>query len=872
MQHIHNIPDELKPLKKWVVWRLEDRQNKKGEWKQTKVPYKSMIAGAATTRKDEWKTFNEAVDMFEDCKDLPKWSRGCRLEDVGFNGIGFVFTDEDEYMGIDWDHIRDKETGGIEAQYRDEIKALDTYVEVSQSGEGAHAILKGAMPGNRHRKINTPYEMYESGRFFVMTGNHLEGTPREIRESPKEAIQAIYEKIDSPKVDQKSIAAQVRTQSLEDKAILELCQAARNADKFNNLYAGEIGYYGGDHSAADLALCTLLAFYTQDAAQIKRIFEGSGLSRDKWDRKDYRDRTIETAIIGLSEIYSPNGKMEQEDKSEISISALIDKIKTLDIPVELVDRKRVIDQFIRVHCNSMPFGDLETFITDTIKREFDIPSKKDLDSIVKKYRDIEKDKQRRIKAYQKNKKNISNKNEKGVFFDTDQFGNCSLNFIEVSKMLGNKHNVIGYNGSIYAYSDGVYSEGLELIKTEIANLSKCAGCNGGVRMPATEIVFYLTYDNPEKEYPFNRYHNMIPVKNGIVVIDFDNGTFELIPHSPEYKFNYKFDIEYKKPENPNNKGVIDGVFNSWVDAHDVDILYQIPAQAILQGLGSSPFKKAYLLQGDPHAAKSGYLEGLSQTFGEDSLSHVPLQTLSGDRFALANLEGKTFNTYDDLSNIPLKDGGVFKTLTGGHKHEVQRKGVQGYSATITAVHVYTCNTPPQFDQSVQHDTAFWERWEYIRFINSFEVDPYFYEKTFTKENLERFFYNILEYVVSVRNDGLKINSTASEVREKWSYSADPLYMYIDANLEASERTMHIDKDKLQESYQMWCVANDIDSQKIITSKTSFTQAIDKYGVFATRVIDSNGLRVSCYEMLYKWNKETTHAEKRIMLKTEQNTF
>ena len=310
-----NIPDEIKPLKQWVVWRLEEIE-KEGEWKQTKIPYKTQTMKAATTRKDEWKTFDEALSLINKHKALPKWSRGCKLSDVGLNGLGFVFTDDDNYVGIDWDHIRNAETGEIETQYINEMKALDTYCEISQSGEGAHAICKGTLPGTKHRKANTPYEMYETMRFFVMTGNHYDETPKKIRESSKESIKAIYDKIDPPKKEKKT-ASKHTTQRIEDKEILELCQKASNADKFNRLYNGDVGDYGGDHSAADMALCSIIAFYTQDEGQIERIFEGSGLVRGKWnDRKDYRDRTISEAVNGLSEVYTPKKASGDAEISE----------------------------------------------------------------------------------------------------------------------------------------------------------------------------------------------------------------------------------------------------------------------------------------------------------------------------------------------------------------------------------------------------------------------------------------------------------------------------------------------------------------------------------------------------------------------------
>ena len=54
--------------------------------------------------------------------------------------------------------------------------------------------------------------------------------------------------------------------------------------------------YEGDHSRADLALCRLIAFYTQDPEQIDRLFRQSALFRSKWERADYREWTITKAI------------------------------------------------------------------------------------------------------------------------------------------------------------------------------------------------------------------------------------------------------------------------------------------------------------------------------------------------------------------------------------------------------------------------------------------------------------------------------------------------------------------------------------------------------------------------------------------------
>ena len=52
-------------------------------------------------------------------------------------------------------------------------------------------------------------------------------------------------------------------------------------------------------SEADLAMCCKLAFWWQrDRDAIDRMFRQSGLSREKWERPDYRDATINKALDG----------------------------------------------------------------------------------------------------------------------------------------------------------------------------------------------------------------------------------------------------------------------------------------------------------------------------------------------------------------------------------------------------------------------------------------------------------------------------------------------------------------------------------------------------------------------------------------------
>jgi AAA domain len=92
-----------------------------------------------------------------------------------------------------------------------------------------------------------------------------------------------------------------------DEAVIEKCRSAENAAKFANLFDhGDVyAYHDGDESRADLSLLGILTFWTQDEAQLERIFSSSALGRrEKWRRRDdYRKRTIRKALADVGKVY-----------------------------------------------------------------------------------------------------------------------------------------------------------------------------------------------------------------------------------------------------------------------------------------------------------------------------------------------------------------------------------------------------------------------------------------------------------------------------------------------------------------------------------------------------------------------------------------
>ena len=113
-----------------------------------------------------------------------------------YSGIGFVVTENDPYICIDFDHVYNPIKGEWDQQALEEIMKLNSYTEFSPSGTGVHVFVKGKMvkAGRRNDQPDgTGREMYSALHYMTVTGNHLHGTPSEINEA-QETIDEFYEK------------------------------------------------------------------------------------------------------------------------------------------------------------------------------------------------------------------------------------------------------------------------------------------------------------------------------------------------------------------------------------------------------------------------------------------------------------------------------------------------------------------------------------------------------------------------------------------------------------------------------------------------------------------------------------------------------
>ena len=276
---MNSIPKELKALPNWVCWRYQDRTNRQtGEIRRTKVPCQSNGRNAKPNDSRTWSSF-DAVSKAD-----------------GFDGIGFMF--DGQYFGVDLDHVID-EAGTLAPEAAEIVRRLNSYTEYSPSGTGLHILCKGALPSERGRRKGF-VEVYGKGRFFTVTGKPY-GKPCPVREA-QDAAQWILTQYFSEK------------SSAQDDALLERIRHSRQGADFEKLWQGDTSGYNGDWSAADLALCNMLAFWTgRDAERMDALFRQSGLMRPKWDEKHgaqtYGEMTIGKAIKDTRTCYGEKPPM-----------------------------------------------------------------------------------------------------------------------------------------------------------------------------------------------------------------------------------------------------------------------------------------------------------------------------------------------------------------------------------------------------------------------------------------------------------------------------------------------------------------------------------------------------------------------------------
>ena len=310
---VANIPAEMQELKQWVLWKYVWKQEgERAEW--SKLPMQTNGCAAKSNDPSTWATFKDA---------LSAWSNA----QSSFDGLGFMFTPESGIVGIDVDNCVEADADGelhlskIGARV---VELLDSYTELSPSSSGIHVIVKAEF-ADALKDSKTGVEVYNKGRYFTVTGR-IWSDYIPVQERTKQ-LAHIVDGIRAQKANQQPVIASNQHFTLTWDERIRKAIASANGHSISRLFYGDTSDYSGDDSAADMALCSKLAFWSENDPQIlDAMFRQSRLFREKWDKvhsgdgRTYGQMTIAKALQGQTEFYDPQRRPQPSPQAAKEIA------------------------------------------------------------------------------------------------------------------------------------------------------------------------------------------------------------------------------------------------------------------------------------------------------------------------------------------------------------------------------------------------------------------------------------------------------------------------------------------------------------------------------------------------------------------------
>ncbi len=324
----------------WVVWRLE---TKPGQSKPSKIPYNAKTGNrASSTDGATWHAYEAARAAYE---------RG------GYDGIGFVVSEFDPFVGVDLDGCVDDQ-GNIADWAQRIVDDLDTYTELSPSGTGLRLWCVGKLPdGSRNRSGSI--EVYQTGRFLTVSGAKLPRSPIEIRDRESE-LAALVATLGSPKPASNGVVKPVAPFDPNER--LQMALNSATGEKIRWLFEGDTSGYSSA-SEADLTLVNHLLWWASgNVYQTDQWFRQSSLClyRPKWDEKHgidtYGNITLNKALADFEGGYDP-----------VAPSVGINLRDQLQSIADIADIADSFDQWVTVQALADELGKSPAYIKDGLK-------------------------------------------------------------------------------------------------------------------------------------------------------------------------------------------------------------------------------------------------------------------------------------------------------------------------------------------------------------------------------------------------------------------------------------------------------------------------------------------------------------------------
>ena len=298
-------------------------------------------------------------------------------------------------------------------------------------------------------------------------------------------------------------------------------------------------------------------------------------------------------------------------------------------------------------------------------------------------------------------------------------------------------------------------------------------------------------------YQFKDTDGLINIANGVI----NARTAELMPHSPEYKFEYCTDVAYEPhAECPAWENFLCEIFQRNVEL--IDLAQRLFGYIMI---GGAPFlHRAFVLHGGGRNGKSTFLEILRAIIGRKSYSVVSMGKLDKE-FSIVNIEGKLANIVEETPTDEI-NAEIFKNMVGGGEVQAAHKGFDEYSFKCQARFVFACNEMPNFkDKSVGLE----DRLVFIPFNRYFEDHE---RDTNILPKLMAELPGIMNWAIEGARTMLAQRSlpnyqTIVEMKEAYRQETNPALAWLKEHVEVSPAGQPVPFSELYEDYAAWCKKN-----------------------------------------------------------------
>lgn len=726
----NQIPAELKNTPHWILWRSEVRNGKK-----TKVPYQINGEMAQSNNKRSWSTFPTIIKFYEQ---------------GGYDGIGFMFSKDDPFVGIDIDHCIQE--GALTSLAEDVIETVNSYTEYSPSGDGIHIIAKGKLPlkgpGTGRKNVDIGLEVYRHGRYFTFTGDCLDQVPVEDR---TDELKVLFEKYlkEKPKPEKKQNATSFEREDITSLSNAELWERmfdSKSGAAIKDLFQGML--INGDHSSTDMALCNHLAFWTdKDSTKMDSMFRESSLLREKWDKphssdgRTYGQMTIDTAILSTPSTiadYEP----PEEKKYEVYIS---------DNSIE--DTEEIIDEAPKFHLTELGNAErIAYYHGDNVRycnelewliwngKHWHEDSKRQIEAITAKT----------LRAIYGEAKATEDKYQSKMLHDWAK--KCERRSIRINSILDVKPMV-------------------SVRKKELDSHSFLFNCDNGV----------------------------IDLKTG-----------ELLPHDRDLLLTKLSPIKYdRNAECPNWKSFMESIFKTPAGEPDHELINYLQKAIGYSLTGVTKEQVMFFLFGNGRNGKSTFINIIQDLLGDygrqtNSDTFLKKRNDSGINNDVARLDGARFVSAVESEEGQQLSEALVKQITGGEKMSARFLRQEYFEFTPEFKVFFTTNHKPIVKGS---DEGIWRRIMLIPFTVTIPKDKIDYN---LPDKLAKEMPGILRWAVEGcmkwQAEGLRAPEAVKVANAEYREDMDILGPFIAENC-VLHSNAKVEAKVIYENYTKWCYQN-----------------------------------------------------------------